>query len=123
MRLTHLALLGVALLPWGLAPALAEDVDPATDRLLWCSSAFYWLAGNAYDSGASAEGRQYEEWSGDLMEKGIAALRAAGKSDDEIETVVEGYDARVLDQIGLADAPYEVTACPDLATKDGKAGN
>jgi hypothetical protein len=121
MRLFHLGFVALALLPAISPPALAEDVAPATDRLLWCSSAFYWLAGNAFDSGATAEAAQYEKWSGALMEAGIAALRSAGRSDEEIETLVEGYDARVLDQIGVPGAPYEVTACPELVHKDTPA--
>lgn len=112
----------VALLLAGVVPAGAAEVDPATDHLLWCSSAFYWLAGNAYDSKADREAKQYETFSTTLMDQAIAGLRTAGKTDDEIQALVSGYDDKVLDQIGAPDAPYDVTGCPELvqAKPDGK---
>jgi hypothetical protein len=103
-------------------PARADELPAGVDRQLWCSSAFYWLAGNAFDSGANAEGRQYEAWSGALMDQGIAALRAAGKDDAEIKTLVEGYDTRVLDQLGTPGAPYDVAACPELVKQGAPIG-
>ena len=43
--LSLLAILALA------SPARAQPIAPETDKLLWCASAFYWLAGSAEDFG------------------------------------------------------------------------
>ena len=97
--------------------AAAEDMSPAADRLLWCSSAMFWLASDAYDSGEDAEGDQYQAWSDELGARADLMLEAEGRSDVEITTIRDGYDNRVLGEMGTAGAKYDVTACPDLAAQ------
>lgn len=97
--------------------ALAEDVLPATDRLLWCSSAMYWLAADAFDAGEDEEAAQYEGWSDDLAARADLLLESEGRTEAEITTIRDEYDNRVLAEMGAPDARHDVTACPDLATQ------
>ncbi len=112
MRQAATALLISALLT---GSAQAQELSPAADRLLWCSSAMYWLASDAFDSGDDAEGDQYQAWSDDLGARADLLLEADGRSDAEITTIRDGYDSRVLDELGSDGAKYDVAACPDLA--------
>lgn len=95
----------------------AEELSPATDRLLWCSSAMYWLAADASDAGEDEEASQYEAWSDDLASRADLMLEAEGRSEVEITTLRDDYDNRVLNEMGGAGAKYDVTACPDLASQ------
>jgi hypothetical protein len=97
--------------------ALAEEISPATDRLLWCSSAMYWLAADAFDAGEDEEAGQYEGWSDDLAARADLMLQSEGRSDVEITTIRDDYDNRVLAEMGTPGAKHDVTACPDLATQ------
>lgn len=111
MRSVALGLLLIGLVG---GPALAEELSPAADRLLWCGSAFYWLSTDAYDSGEDAEGDQYSAWSDDLAARADLMLEAEGKDDVEITTIRDDYDNRVVTELGKPNAKYDVTTCPDL---------
>lgn len=108
-RLAALLLIGL----WSL-PAPGAELSPATERLLWCGSAFFWLATDAYDSGEDAEARQYEAWSDDLAARADMMLEAEGNDDTTITTLRDDYDSRVVAEMGKPGAKYDVTACPDL---------
>ena len=95
-------------------PALAQPVSPETDKLLWCASALYWLAGSAEDAGDTAEASLYDRWSKRLLDVAGAALTASGFKPEKIEELVTLYDEAALAQIGLPDAPYDVVTCPEL---------
>ena len=97
--------------------AAAEELSPATDRLLWCSSAMYWLAADASDAGEDGEASQYEAWSDDLAARADLMLEAEGRTEVEITTLRDDYDNRVLNEMGQTGAKYDVTACPDLASQ------
>lgn len=106
----------LGLVLWGTLAggAGAEELSPATDRLLWCGSAFYWLSADAYDSGNDAEGDQYEAWSEDLASRADMMLEAEGKDAVAIDAIRDAYDTRVVDELGTGKAKYDVTMCPDL---------
>jgi hypothetical protein len=95
-------------------PTAAQPVSPETDKLLWCASAFYWLAGSAADSGDDEESKMYDRWSTRLMEVGSAALMAEGFKPDKIEELIAGYDEAALVQLADNTAPYDVATCPEL---------
>jgi hypothetical protein len=95
-------------------PALAQPVPEHVDRILWCASAFYWLAGSAADAGETADSEMYDRWSNRLMELGSAALVAEGFGPERIEELISGYDEAALVQIADNKAPYDVTTCPEL---------
>jgi hypothetical protein len=98
---------------WSL-PAPAAELSPAADRLLWCGSAFFWLATDAYDAGEDAEAKQYEAWSDDLAGRADMVLEAEGRDDTAITALRDDYDNRVVTEMGKPGAKYDVTACPDL---------
>ena len=96
-------------------PAAAEDVlPPQTDRLLWCASAFYWLAGSAEDAGATKEAETYDRWSQRLLEVAGDALAASGFAPERVEELVSSYDMKVLGELGTDKARYDVVTCPEL---------
>lgn len=100
---------------WSL-PAPAAELSAAADRLLWCGSAFFWLATDAYDSGEDAEAQQYETWSDDLAGRADMILEAEGNDDAAITTLRDDYDSRVVAEMGKPGAKYDVTTCPDLVS-------
>ena len=106
--LSLLALIALA------APARAQPITPETDKLLWCASAFYWLAGSAEDSGDAEEAEMYDRWSKRLLEIGSAALTASGFLPGKIEVLIASYDEAALAQLGAPDAPHDIVTCPDL---------
>jgi hypothetical protein len=108
--------LGLVLIGLACHPATAVEVSGAADRLLWCSSAFYWLSADAYDAGNDAEGDQYEAWSDDLGSRADLMLESEGKAEAEIEQIRNDYDLKVLDEMGKPGAKYDVTTCPDLVS-------
>lgn len=110
-RLLRASLLGLTLTA---AAAGAEEIAPETDRMLWCASAFYWLAGSADDAGDAAEAELYDGWSLTLMEKAMAALEAAGSTPDEIEATLAAYIDAALEELDTDEARHDVFACPDL---------
>lgn len=95
-------------------PARAGELSPVADRLLWCGSAFYWLSTDAYDSGNDAEGDQYGSWSDELGARADMMLEAEGKDETAITAIRDDYDSRVVEELGKANAKYDVTTCPDL---------
>jgi hypothetical protein len=94
--------------------ASAAEVSPETDKLLWCGSAFFWLAGSADDSGDAAEAELYDGWSMALIEKGAAALEAAGAPPEEIEGAIAQYIDATLEELDTEAARYDVLECPEL---------
>lgn len=119
----RLALLTFALLA---TPALAQETTPApaaqialttaaeTDKILWCASAFYWLAGSAEDSGDAEEAEMYDRWSKRLLEMGSASLTSEGVAADVIETTISAYDEKTLVDLSGTNPPYDVATCPQL---------
>jgi hypothetical protein len=105
-----IALIAVALA----TPAAAQTASPETDRVLWCASAFYWLAGSAADSGEDTESKVYDRWANRLMEVGSAALFAEGFQPDTIEQMIATYDQKALVELADNTATYDVTKCPEL---------
>lgn len=97
-------------------PAMAVELSPAAERMLWCGSAFFWLATDAFDAGEDAEAQQYESWSDDLASRADMMLEAEGKDDEAITALRDDYDNRVVGEMGKPGAKYDVTACPDLVT-------
>jgi len=109
----------LALLLVGTAqPALAAaDVPPEADRLLWCGSAFYWLAADASDAGEENEADQYQAWSDQLLDRAATLLAAAGLDATGTDDLIETYADRALEQMATPNAPYDVTGlCPMLVT-------
>ena len=100
----------------GIASAVAADegVSPAADRLLWCASAFYWLARSADDAGDPVEAELYDNWSQKLLESGAAALVGAGVEPARIEELTASYDNAVLEELGTDKARYDIVSCPEL---------
>ena len=95
----------------------AMDVPPEADRLLWCGSAFYWLAIDASDAGTEKEADQYQDWSDQLLDRAATLLAASGLDADGTGALIESYAERVLEEIASPQAPYEVTTiCPTLVT-------
>ena len=111
-RLALLVVVGlVALVP---TAAVAQQVSEEADKVLWCGSAFFWLATNASDSGEEAEAEQYQTWSDALMAKGVALLKSDKLDANAIEHVVDSYDNAVVAELGTPQSRYDVTSCPEL---------
>jgi hypothetical protein len=108
------SLIAIAALVLFTAPAAAQPVPPHADKILWCASAFYWLAGSAADSGETAESEMYDRWSNRLMEMGSTALVAEGFQPERIEELITSYDEAALVQIADDTTPYDVATCPAL---------
>jgi hypothetical protein len=98
------------------APALAEDTITAeADHVLWCASAFYWLANDASDVGDAEDTRYYDQWAGELTEIGIQMLREQKYTDpDHIKRIIDAYDNTVLDELGTEKARYPIESCQTL---------
>jgi hypothetical protein len=95
-------------------PAFAQLVSPQNDRLLWCASAFYWLAASAEDSGEEEEAELYDRWSKRLLDIAGVSLTQSGVNAEKIEELVAAYDAAALEQLGTAESPHDIIACPEL---------
>jgi hypothetical protein len=99
------------------AARAATDVPPEADRLLWCGSAFYWLAADASDAGTEKEANQYQAWSDQLLDRAATLLAASGLDADGTGALIESYAEQVLEEIASPQAPYDVaTDCPTLVT-------
>ena len=96
------------------AAAAASEISDAADRVLWCASAFFWLAGSAADSGETEESGLYDGWADQLTRNGAALLHADGVASARIEAIIAEYDQAVLDELAAATARHDVTTCPDL---------
>lgn len=98
----------------GTVPAFAQDLSPQNDKLLWCASAFYWLAGSAEDSGDTEEAELYDRWSQNLLELAGMSLTIAGLAPETIEKLIADYDQAALEQLASDDPPHDVVTCPEL---------
>jgi hypothetical protein len=112
-------LLAIAVISGALVRAQETAVPADVDKVLWCASAFYWLAGSAEDSGDKTEAEMYDRWSSQLLELAGVSLTASGYAPDSIEALISAYDERVLGEIGSAEAPYDVATCPTLLGAPG----
>ena len=110
-------LFALLLVSTALPAAAAPDLPPEAERLLWCGSAFYWLAADASDSGNEAEADQYQGWSDQLLDRAATLLAAAGLDAPGTDDLIEAYADKALDQLASPHAPYDVTTvCPTLVT-------
>ena len=110
---TLIGVIAAALLLWVSAVG-ADEIAPETDKLLWCASAFYWLAGSADDAGEAEEAELYDSWYAALVEEGSAALAAAGTTAERVEEIIASYDDLVLGELATDKARYDVLGCPAL---------
>ncbi len=94
--------------------ATAQEITLEADKILWCGSAFFWLATSADDSGDNREARQYLAWSEQLMARGVALLKADQLDAAAIAHVVEAYDNAVVAELGTEKSRHDVTTCPAL---------
>lgn len=104
----------------GLLPmaATAAELPPEADRVLWCGSAFYWLAVDASDAGEEAESDLYLTWADTLLARATDLLAAAGFDPDAIDASVEASDTAVVAELDTPTARYDVTTCPELLAAD-----
>lgn len=112
----RLAVAGLALLllAAGVARAEGPTVSAEADRVMWCASAFFWLAGSADDAGDVAEAELYDGWAGALTERARDLLGAAGFEAAQAEETLAAYDQEVLDEIDAGTPRHDVAACPEL---------
>jgi hypothetical protein len=104
-----------ALLALAVTPAAAQEISSNNDRVLWCASAFYWLAATAEDAGDTEEAKLYDRWSKRLLDVGSAALTAIGFVPSRIETLIAAYDEVVLEELKLPEAAkYDAARCPEM---------
>ena len=108
----------LALLAIGASGSAAQSITLEADKVLWCGSAFYWLAVDASDGGEDAEADQYGAWAEQLLAKAVALLRLDQLSDAQIEHISAAYDKAVLAELGTDKARHDVATCPELVTKD-----
>jgi hypothetical protein len=92
--------------------AQTDALPPEVDKLLWCASAFYWLAGSAEDSGDQAEAELYDGWSQQLLNRVGVSLTARAYAPERIEALIADYDERVLAELGSPTASHDITTCP-----------
>jgi hypothetical protein len=118
MRALRVLAGGLALLM--ASAALAADVPAEADRLLWCGSAMYWLSISASDAGNDAEADQYQGWADTLTGRGAQRLTAAGFGTEAIDTVISGYDEKVVEDLNGPAPPYDAAECPALAEQPAK---
>ena len=96
-------------------PAGAAALPPGTDRLLWCASAFNWLARDADDVADAAGAEVFDAWSLLFTELAAEALRAAGYEVPEIDAAIAASDQAVLEEMQAKAMRYEIESCPELA--------
>ena len=108
----------LALVAIGVSAADAQSITLEADKVLWCGSAFYWLAVDASDAGEDAEADEYSAWSEQLMAKSVALLRLDQLSDAQIEHIAAAYDKAVLAELGTDKARHDVATCPELLAAD-----
>jgi hypothetical protein len=97
-------------------PTQAEDsITAEADHVLWCASAFFWLAGDASDLGDAADAELYDRWAGELTETGIKMLREQKYTDpDRLQQIIDAYDNTVLEELGTEKARYAIETCQTL---------
>jgi len=101
------------------APVAAEEpaITPETDKVMWCASAFFWLASSADDAGDASEAELYDGWATELIERGTALLDADGFDLARIQEIIGEYDQLVLEELAGEQARYDVAACPELVAE------
>jgi hypothetical protein len=99
------------------ASAEAPAITPETDRVMWCASAFFWLAGNAADAGDNQEADLYDGWATKLTESGTTLLNTAGFDLARIQEIIGEYDQLVLDELASESPRYDVAVCPELVAE------
>lgn len=107
-------------------PAGAVEVPPATERLLWCASAFNWLARDADDAADAAAAEILDAWSLLFTDRATAALREHGLGSAAIHAAIAAFDREVLDEMQARTMRYDVEDCPELeaaeATEPAQGG-
>lgn len=96
------------------APVGAEEVGPQGKRLLWCASAFNWLARDADDVGDAVGAEILDAWTDLFTERAMDALRETGLEATEIEAAVAASDLEVLEEMQAKAMRYDVEDCPEL---------
>ena len=96
------------------AQTITQTITLATDKVLWCSSAFYWLSMDASEAEDYADADRYLAWSDELMARGTGLLRADRFSEPQIQQIVETYDEEGLEELGTDTARHDVATCPEL---------
>jgi hypothetical protein len=108
-------LIALALMAPG--PVLAQQISAEADKLMWCASAFYWLAGSAGDAGEAIEAELYDGWATELTQDGTTLLTAAGFDVARIQELIGRYDSLVLDELASEKPRYDVAKCQELVTE------
>ncbi|MDP1731928.1 MAG: hypothetical protein Q8L54_12295 [Devosia sp.] len=98
-------------------PASAREVTPEADKVMWCASAFFWLAGSADDAGDADEAELYDGWANQLTERGTALLTTSGFDLARTQEIIGEYDALVLDELASEKPRYDVATCPELVAE------
>lgn len=100
-------------------PAFAGSpaITPQADKVMWCASAFFWLAGSAADAGETEEAELYDGWATELTESGTTLLNASGFDLARIQEIIGEYDQLVLDELAGENARYDVAVCPELVAE------
>jgi hypothetical protein len=100
-------------------PATAGDpaITPRADKVMWCASAFFWLAGSAADAGDEEEAELYDGWATELTESGTTLLNAAGFDLARIQEIIGEYDQLVLEELASESVRYDVAVCPELVAE------
>ena len=101
------------------APAGAVEAAPDRDRMLWCASAFNWLARDADDAGDATGAEILDAWSLLFTERATAALRDAGHEAAAIEAAITASDQAVLSEMQEKRMRYDVEDCPELEADGG----
>jgi hypothetical protein len=99
------------------APAWAQQISAGTDKVMWCASAFFWLAGSADDAGEAIEAELYDGWTTDLTQRGTALLSAEGFDVARIQELIGRYDSLVLDELASGKPRYDVAVCQELVVE------
>jgi hypothetical protein len=108
-------LLLIATLAAGLpVPAGAVNLPPAAEQVLWCASAFNWLARDADDVGDAVGAEILDAWTDLFTERAMAELRAAGLGDAAVEEAIAVSDLAVLGEMQEKTMRYDVESCPEL---------
>lgn len=102
----------------GASGAAAQSITLEADKVLWCGSAFYWLAVDASDAGEDPEADQFGAWSEQLLARAVTLLRLDQLSDAQIGHISAAYDRAVLAELGTDKARHDVATCPELLAAD-----
>jgi hypothetical protein len=97
--------------------AAGPAITPEADKIMWCASAFFWLAGNAADAGDAEESELYDGWAAQLTDSGSALLNAVGFDLARIQEIIGEYDQLVLEELASEKPRYDVAVCPELVVE------